>query len=108
MQCRYHAAQLGRTNEEYVKARAQILVILGEDLEKAKSYAEIVKAPFPILADPDRAVYEQFALTKNFVGLQRTASIVVDPKGVITYIKRAFNPMTWLQENQELLEAAKA
>ena len=72
-----------------------------------KDYAEQLKAPFPILSDPERALYARFTLTKNFIGIQRTAAVIVDQKGVIVYIKRATNPLTWLQENQELLEAAK-
>jgi peroxiredoxin len=103
MQCRYHVAQLGRLNDEFEKAGVQILVIIGATLERARRYAELLKAPFPVLADPERKIYHQFELTKNFIGIQHTASVIVDPNGVITYIKRAMNPMTWLQESKELV-----
>jgi peroxiredoxin len=103
MQCRYHVAQLGRLNDEFEKAGVQILVIIGTTLERARRYAELLKAPFPVLADPERKIYHQFELTKNFIGIQHTASVIVDPNGVITYIKRAMNPMTWLQESKELV-----
>ena len=103
MQCRYHVAQLGRLNDEFVKAGVQVLVILGDSLERARKYAESLKAPFPVLADPERTIYHQFELTKNFIGIQHTASIIVDPTGVISYIKRVMNPMTWLQESKELV-----
>ncbi len=108
MQCRTLVAQLGRTNDEYVKAGAQVLVVLGDDLERARRYAETLKAPFPVLADPERAVYHRFELTKNFIGLQRTAAVVVDKDGVIRYLKRVYNPMTWLQESEELLQAVQS
>jgi len=78
-------------------------VIIGEPLERARKYAELLKAPFPVLADPERTIYHRFELTKNFIGIQHTASVIVDPNGVITYIKRALNPMTWLQESKELV-----
>jgi alkyl hydroperoxide reductase subunit AhpC len=107
MQCRFHVAQLGRLNDDFVKAGFQILVILGGPLEQAHSYGELLKAPFPILADPDRAVYHRFEMTKNFIGLQRTASIIVDENGVIRYLKRVYNPMTWLQESRELLQVVQ-
>jgi peroxiredoxin len=103
MQCRYHVAQLGRLNDEFVKAGVQVLVILGDSLERARKYAESLKAPFPVLADSERTIYHQFELTKNFIGIQHTASIIVDPNGVISYIKRVMNPMTWLQESKELV-----
>ena len=108
MQCRTLVAQLGRLNVEFGRENAQILIILGDTLERAGQYGEQLKAPFPILADPERDVYHQFELTKDFVGLQRTAAIVVDPAGIIRYIKRIYNPLPWLQESQELLEAVKA
>ncbi len=97
---------MGRLNNEFVQAGAQILVILGDSLERARKYAETLKAPFPVLSDPERAVYHRLELRK-FIGIQRTASIIVDQNGVIRYIKRAVNPMTWLQESKELLQAVQ-
>jgi peroxiredoxin len=38
-------------NDEFVKAGAGILVILGDTLERARKYAETLKTPFPVLAD---------------------------------------------------------
>jgi peroxiredoxin len=107
MQCRSHVTQLGRLNDEFVKAGVQVLIILGDTLERAGRYAETLKIPFPVLADPERVVYHRFELQKNFIGIQRTASIVVDQNGVIRYIKRAVNPMTWLQESKELVQAVQ-
>jgi peroxiredoxin len=107
MQCRAHVAQLGRVNDEFISAGAQVLIILGDTLERARNYAEILKTPFPVLADPDRVVYHLFELERNIIAIQRTASVIVDQNGVIRYIKRATNPFTWLQESKELLQAVK-
>jgi peroxiredoxin len=93
--------------KEIQVARADVLVILGDSPERARRYAGALKTPFPVLADPERAVYHRFELEKNFIGIQRTASVVVDREGLIRYIKRATNPMTWLQESRELLEFVK-
>ena len=79
-----------------------MIIILGHDLEKAHEYAEIVQAPFPILADPDRAVYKVYELEKYFMLFQRTASLVIDRAGVVRYLKRTTNPNIWLQETREL------
>jgi peroxiredoxin len=92
-------------NEEFVKAGAQILVILGDTLERASKYAETLKTPFPVLADPERTVYQRYELVKVFIGIQRTASIIINQNGVIRYLKRSINPMTWLKESQELMQA---
>jgi peroxiredoxin len=94
-------------NDEFLKAGAQILVILGEPLEQARKYAETLKTPFPVLADPERAVYQRYELVKIFIGIQRTASIIIDQNGVIRYLKRSINPMTWLKESQELIKAVQ-
>ena len=92
-------------NNEFVKAGAQILIILGDTLDRASKYAETLKTPFPVLADPDRTDYHRYELDKNFIGIQRTASVIVDQNGMIRYIKRSLNPMTWLQESKELMLA---
>jgi peroxiredoxin len=104
MQCRAHVAQLGRFYQEFQAAGAEILVILGEGIERAQSYSKSLKAPFPVLADPDRTVYHRYGLEKAMIVIQRTASVVVDRQGVIQYLKQATNPMVWLQDSRELLD----
>ena len=84
-----------------------MLVILGESPERAQRYGTALHAPFPILADPTLAVYHLFGLEKSFLVMQRTASVVVDRTGMIRYIRRATNPITWLQESRELLQTVQ-
>jgi peroxiredoxin len=108
MQCRYHSAQLGRLYKEFQAANCEILLILGEPVEKAKRYAESLHLPFPVLSDPERKVYHQYGLEKAMIFIQRTASVVIDHSGVIRYWKSATNPMLWLQESQELLSFVKS
>src|SRR5512143_1070105 len=103
MQCRAHVAQLGRLYKEFQAAGAEILVIVGDTPEHARKYAELLKSPFPVLADPARSIYHSYDLEKALLVIQRTASVVVDRQGVIRYIKSATNPMLWLQESGELL-----
>jgi peroxiredoxin len=108
MQCRVHVAQLGRLYKDFQAAGAEVLIILGDTPDRALRYSESLHTPFPVLADPERDVYKVFGLEKALLVIQRTASVVVDREGVIRYIKRATNPMTWLQESQELLDATRA
>lgn len=102
MQCRSHVAQLGRLYQQFREAGAEIIVILGDSLERAKEYASLLKVEFPVLSDPAREVYHRYELEKYFMLIQRTASIVVDRDGIVKYLKRTTNPMTWLQESREL------
>ena len=99
---------MGRLHPDFQAAGAEVLVILGDSVERAKRYGAALNAPFPILADPAHAVYHRFGLDKALLVIQRTASVVVDRTGRIRYLKRAINPMTWLQESQELLHVVQA
>lgn len=105
MQCRAHVAQLGRLYPEFQSEGVEVLIILGDTLQRARSYVEALHLPFPVLADPDRQVYHHYGLEKSLVFIQRTASILVDQTGTIRYFKSATNPFTWLQESHELLQA---
>jgi peroxiredoxin len=107
MQCRSHAAQLGRLYNEFKSANVEVILILGEMVEKAKKYAESLHLPFPVLADPTRSVYHQYGLEKTLF-LQRTASVVIDCTGIIRYIKTTANPMPWLRESHPVLEFVKS
>lgn len=108
MQCRVHVAQLGRIYKDFQAASADVLIILGDTPDRARRYAESLHTPFPVLADPDRETYRRYGLEKTLLVIQRTASVIVDRQGVIRYIKRASNPMTWLQESRELLDVVRA
>ena len=102
MQCRAHVSQLAKLYEQMKEAGAEIIVILGDTLEKAKRYTDSLKLPFPVLSDPEREVYRVYELEKYFHLIQRTASIVIDRDGRVQYLKRTTSPMTWLQESREL------
>ena len=101
-QCRTHVTQLGRMVEQFREAGAEIIVILGENIESAREYAEGINLPFPILADPNRDIYHLYELEKYFLLFQRTASLVVDKDGLVRYLKRTTVPNVWLQETREL------
>lgn len=88
--------------EQFRAAGAEIVVILGDTMERAKEYVGILKLPFPVLSDPQREVYHLYELEKYFSLFQRTASIVVDKDGVVQYLKRTTLPDVWLQESREL------
>ena len=102
MQCRAHVSQLAKLYKPMQEAGAEVVVILGDTLEKAKRYVDVLKLPFPVLSDPEREVYSVYELEKYFQLIQRTASIVVNRDGRVQYLKRTTNPMTWLQESREL------
>jgi len=101
-QCRTHVSQLGKMYDQFREAGTEVIAILGEDIEKSREYANGIGLPFPILADPDRAVYHLYELEIYFLLFQRTASLVVDKDGIVRYLKRTTVPNVWLQESREL------
>ena len=107
MQCRSHAGQLGRLYKDFLNENCEVLLILGAPIEKAKQYAKALHLPFPVLADPERSVYQRYGLDKALLVIQRTASVVVDRNGTIQYLKQVTNPMTWLAESQGLIQVVR-
>jgi len=102
MECRYHVSQLAKLYEQFKEAGAEFIVVLGDTLEKAQAYVDLLKLPFPVLSDPQRDVYHLYELEKYFFLMQRTASIVIDHDGRVKYLKRTTMPQVWLQESREL------
>jgi peroxiredoxin len=102
MQCRSHVAQLGRMYKQFQEAGADIVVILGDTMGRAHDYVKALNLPFPVLSDPDRAVYGIYELEKYFLLIQRTASLVIDHDGIVRYLKRTTSPLVWLQESREI------
>lgn len=101
--CRQHVQGLGRIADQLKAAGTDILVILHADIEQARSYAQINNAPFPILADPSHSVYNLYGLDKILVLATRTASLVIEPNGAVSYTKSANNPWGWRNEVDNLL-----
>lgn len=52
-----HASQLGWLFPQFKTADCEVALILGDSVEKAQLYAQILHLPFLVLADPERAMY---------------------------------------------------
>ena len=103
MTCRGHVASLGRINQELKSRDTDVLVIGGGSAAAATKLGRSLKLPFPVLADPDRAVFGSFGLDKRLF-IQRSATVLIDRSGTIRYILRATNPRNSFDED-ELLNA---
>jgi peroxiredoxin Q/BCP len=101
--CRQHVEHLGRVYQDFQGQGAQILVLLHADMVSAQGYAEVTRAPFPILADPKHEVYEAFGLDRVFMFSTRTGSVVIDEAGKVSYIRTMTNPWGWRNEIENLL-----
>jgi len=100
MQCGQHAVQLGRIYDEIQKQNAEVLVIGPGSPEDAKRVAPRLKLPFPVLADPDRAVYRRYGLDKAFLAIQRSGTFLIDQNSIVGYIEQGALPQ---KLNKEVL-----
>lgn len=69
-------------------------------IEQSETLMEFMKLPYPVLADPGRAVYRGFGLDKVLFVIQRSAVVLVDKQDLIRYIHRSTNPYETLNEDE--------
>lgn len=84
-----------------------MLVIGGGDREAAERTSKSLKLPFPVLADPDREVYQRYDLTKVLIAVQRSGTFLIDKQGVMRYIHQVSNPQASLDRDELLREVEK-
>jgi thioredoxin-dependent peroxiredoxin len=72
---------------------AQVLGVSKDDLETQKKFADSLKLPFPLLADPDGSVVREYGVDKGKYAERVT--FVIDGQGVVTKVlegKDALDP----------------
>lgn len=90
--------QLARAYESLQEQDTEVLVIGGGSVKNAANLVKTYKLPFPVLADPDRAVYLSYGLDKAMFVIQRSASIIINKQGIVSYFHKSTNPMVWLDK----------
>jgi peroxiredoxin Q/BCP len=100
--CQFHAAALVKAYPQIEAAGCEVLVIGGGNEIDAVKMAHRLTAPFPILADGDRSVYERYNVDKVFAFLQRSATFIIDVDGRIAYAHRSANPSAGLNIGEVL------
>jgi peroxiredoxin len=108
MSCQFHAAALVKAHPEIQAAEFEVLVIGGGSPSDAVRMAHRLHAPFPILADHDRSVYEQYNVDKALAFIQRSATFIVDAGGRIVYAHRSTHPSAGLNMKEVLEVIRKA
>lgn len=83
--------------DEYAHLRSDgisVIGVSGDDVKSHKEFAEKYDLPFPLVADPDRAILEQYGVWgkrklygRTFLGTSRT-TFLIDEDGVIRDVIR--------------------
>lgn len=79
---------------EFAEAGAQVLGISMDDIETQKRFAEELKTPFPLLADPEGKVAQAYAVA-NPQGFANRVTFVIGKDGQILKViegKDALDP----------------
>ena len=93
--CLGHVMRLTRTYDQIQAQNTAILVIGPGDQHEAAQLQR--KVPFPVLADPDRVVYQVYGLGKA-LGIQQSGTFLIDAGGTLRYANRATVPLGALKE----------
>jgi len=96
MTCQMHALSLVKAHAQITESGFDVLVIGGGTETDASKMAQRIKAPFPILADRERSVYDRYGVDKALQIIQRSAAFVVDVDGRVSYAHRSTNPAAGL------------
>src|SRR5205085_9337537 len=81
LQCQRNAIQLGRMYEQLKAQNVEVLVIGGGERKDAERLTKLLNLPYPVLADPDRSVYERYSLDKVLIAIQRSGTFLIDQQG---------------------------
>ena len=93
-----HVARLRQLYDRLHAANMAVLVIGGGIHEDAIRLQQHLQLPFPVLADPERAVFVRYGLDKVLNVIQRSGTVLVNAQGVICHLHRVTLPSEALDE----------
>ncbi|MCG2609600.1 peroxiredoxin [Acinetobacter sp. SM34] len=91
--CTQEANQFKALYPQFIKNHAVVLGVSLDDVKSHQKFSEKLALPFPILADHNHQLADQFGIVRN-LGITKIAkreSFLVDPKGTIVYHYNSIN-----------------
>lgn len=90
--CTKQACNLRDEYEHLGNEDIAVIGVSGDDVESHKEFAEKYELPFPLVADPDRAILESYGVWgekrsygRTYLGTSRT-TFLIDEEGVIQHV----------------------
>jgi len=83
---------LGRAHKELTSAGVRVLAAGPGSSSAAGRVARLLKSPFPILGDEERALYQAVGFAKKLGLIQESGTIVADANHVVTFVHAGANP----------------
>ena len=91
--CTQEANQFKALYSQFLKSNAVVLGVSLDDVKSHQKFSEKLGLPFPILADNNHQLANQFRIVRN-LGITKIAkreSFLIDPKGTIVYHYNSVN-----------------
>ena len=91
--CAQEANQFKVLYPQFLKSNAVVLGVSLDDVKSHQKFSEKLGLPFPILADNNHQLANQFGIVRN-LGITKIAkreSFLIDPKGTIVYHYNSVN-----------------
>lgn len=70
--------------EVFVQRDAHLLVVSSTDLDMTSYVAEVLRAPYPILSDPEWGVFYRYGVG-SAMGVPLPGTFVIDAQGIIRW-----------------------
>ncbi|OTG63147.1 peroxiredoxin [Acinetobacter sp. ANC 3903] len=91
--CTQEANQFKALYPQFIKNNAVVLGVSLDDVKSHQKFSEKLALPFPILADHNHQLADQFGIVRNLgiIKIAKRESFLVDPKGTIVYHYNSIN-----------------
>ena len=92
---------------EFVDAGAEVVTVLSDSADRALSYFQRNRIPFPCLVDPEHRVYDLYLVESRVVSMgQRPGLFVIDAEGIVRYAHIGWQQWE-IPRNAEILDVCR-
>ena len=105
--CTQEANQFKALYPQFIQNNAVVLGVSLDDVKSHQKFSEKLALPFPILADSNQQLAQQYGIVRNFgiAQIAKRESFLIDPQGTIVYHYNSVNPEN--HATQVLADVAK-
>jgi len=93
--CNLRVRELIQKSSEFEKYNLQVMIFFKSDAEEIKNYAGKQNAPFPIIPDPEKKIYELYGVESSFMG---TMKVMAKPATMMKAMTSGFFSMKSMTE----------
>jgi peroxiredoxin Q/BCP len=102
--CTAEACSLRDGYGDILATGAVVLGVSADDTASHAAFAEKFHLPFPILADPTRAIIDAYGVRMAVLGIAKRVTFIIDKGGIIRHIVREVNTKAHDQQVLALLK----